>query len=68
MHSSKFQRKIWKPDGKNTSLLGKRNDITPDEFLKICNKYTKLGANLIGGNFPNNTKTYIKIKKYKNLG
>ena len=34
MHLNKFL-KVGEPDGKNTSLLGKRNDITPDEFLKF---------------------------------
>ncbi len=57
--------KGWKPDGKNTSLLGKRNDITPDEFLKICNKYTKLGANLIGGCCQITPKHISKLKSIK---
>ena len=55
----------WKPDGKNTSLLGKRNDITPDEFLKICEKYAKLGATLIGGCCQITPSHISKLKKIK---
>ena len=64
MHLNKFLKE--KPDGKNTSLLGKRNDITPDEFLKICEKYAKLGATLIGGCCQITPSHISKLKKLKN--
>ena len=39
----------WKPDGNNTSLLGRRKEMTPDKFLEVCTKYSSLGAKLVGG-------------------
>ena len=40
----------WKPDANNPKVqLGKRIDLTPQKFLKICNKLNKAGAKIIGG-------------------
>ena len=40
----------WKPDSNNPKVqLGKRKDLNPKNFLKICDKFRKLGANIIGG-------------------
>ena len=40
----------WKPDSNNPKVqLGKRDDLTPNKFAKICIKFNKLGANILGG-------------------
>ena len=40
----------WKPDSNNPKVqLGKRIDLTPQKFLKICSKFNKAGAKIIGG-------------------
>jgi len=40
----------WKPDSNNPKVqLGKRNDLTPVKFAKICIKFNKMGANIVGG-------------------
>ena len=40
----------WKPDSNNPKVqLGKRKDLTPNKFAKICIKFNKLGANILGG-------------------
>ena len=40
----------WKPDSNNPKVqLGKRTDLTPQNFLKICRKFTNAGAKIIGG-------------------
>jgi len=40
----------WKPDSNNPKVqLGKRNDLNPSKFYKICNKFRKMGANILGG-------------------
>tara|TARA_B100000674_G_C37837160_1_gene913436 strand:+ start:60 stop:956 length:897 start_codon:yes stop_codon:yes gene_type:complete len=53
----------WKPDGKNTSLLGRRKDITPEEFLKICDRYAMQGAKLIGGCCQITPNHILELKK-----
>jgi len=55
----------WKPDSNNPKVqLGKRNDLTPNKFAKICIKFNKLGANILGGCCE---ITPSHIKKLKNL-
>lgn len=55
----------WKPDSNNPKVqLGKRNDLTPLKFAKICRKFNKMGANIIGGCCE---ITPSHIKKLKNL-
>ena len=40
----------WKPDANNPKIqLGKRKDLTPKQFFKVCNKFKKMGAKIIGG-------------------
>ena len=40
----------WKPDSNNPKVqLGKRNDLNPHKFAKICLKFNKMGANILGG-------------------
>jgi len=40
----------WKPDSNNPKVqLGKRNDLSPKNFLKICKKFKLQGAKIIGG-------------------
>ena len=40
----------WKPDSNNPKVqLGKRGDLTPSKFAKICLKFNKKGANILGG-------------------
>jgi len=40
----------WKPDSNNPKVqLGKRNDLTPNKFFKICKTFNKQGAKIIGG-------------------
>ena len=40
----------WKPDSNNPKVqLGKRTDLTPNKFFKICKEFNKKGANIIGG-------------------
>ena len=40
----------WKPDSNNPKVqLGKRNDLNPLKFAKICIKFNKMGANILGG-------------------
>ena len=40
----------WKPDSNNPKVqLGKRIDLTPQNFLKKCRKFIKAGAKIIGG-------------------
>lgn len=55
----------WKPDSNNPKVqLGKRNDLTPSKFAKICLKFNKMGANILGGCCE---ITPSHIKKLKNL-
>ena len=55
----------WKPDSNNPKVqLGKRDDLTPSKFAKICIKFNKLGANILGGCCE---ITPSHIKKLKNL-
>ena len=57
----------WKPDSNNPKvLLGKRDDLTPKEFSKICLKYQKLGAKIIGGCCEITPAHIKKIKKNTN--
>ena len=40
----------WKPDSNNPKAqLGKRSDLTPSKFAKVCLKFNKKGANILGG-------------------
>ena len=40
----------WKPDANNPKVqLGSRSDLNPKKFLRICKKFNKLGAKIIGG-------------------
>ena len=40
----------WKPDSNNPKVqLGTRNDLDPKSFLKVCKKFNRLGATIIGG-------------------
>ena len=40
----------WKPDSNNPKVqLGSRHDLNPEKFLKICKKFNKFGAKIIGG-------------------
>jgi homocysteine S-methyltransferase len=40
----------WKPDSNNPKVqLGKRKDLTPKKFYKICNILKSKGAKIIGG-------------------
>ena len=40
----------WKPDANNPKVqLGTRHDLNPKEFLKVCRKFKKIGAKIIGG-------------------
>ena len=55
----------WKPDSNNPKVqLGKRDDLTPSKFAKICIKFNKLGANILGGCCE---ITPSHIRKLKNL-
>ncbi len=56
----------WKPDGNNTSLLGRRKEMTPDKFLEVCTKYASLGAKLVGGCCEITPKHISKLKILKN--
>ena len=40
----------WKPDANNPKdQLGSRSDLNPKKFLRICKKFNKLDAKIIGG-------------------
>ena len=40
----------WKPDSNNPKVqLGTRSDLDPKKFLKVCKKFNRLGAKIIGG-------------------
>jgi homocysteine S-methyltransferase len=56
----------WKPDSNNPKVqLGKRRDLNPSKFYKICKNFRKIGANILGGCCeitPNHIK---KIKELK---
>ena len=56
----------WKPDSNNPKVqLGKRKDLTPEKFLKICKKLKNKGAKIIGGCCeitPNHIKKLSKLK------
>jgi homocysteine S-methyltransferase len=40
----------WKPDANNPKVqLGTRHDLNPQKFLKVCQKFKKKGAKIIGG-------------------
>lgn len=40
----------WKPDANNPKVqLGTRHDLNPKKFLKVCEKFKKIGAKIIGG-------------------
>ena len=55
----------WKPDANNPKVqLGSRHDLDPKKFLKICKKFSKLGAKIIGGCCEITPK---HIKKLKNI-
>ena len=55
----------WKPDSNNPKVqLGKRSDLTPSKFAKVCLKFNKKGANILGGCCE---ITPSHIKKLKNL-
>ena len=55
----------WKPDSNNPKAqLGKRSDLTPSKFAKVCLKFNKKGANILGGCCE---ITPSHIKKLKNL-
>jgi len=57
----------WKPDSNNPKVqLGKRKDLNPRNFLKICKKFKKLGANIVGGCCeitPNHIKELQKLNR-----
>jgi len=55
----------WKPDSNNPKVqFGKRSDLTPSKFAKVCLKFNKKGANILGGCCE---ITPSHIKKLKNL-
>jgi len=56
----------WKPDAANPNLqLGMRKDLTPKKFLKICKKFKKLGAKIIGGCCEISPSHIRQLKKLK---
>tara|TARA_B110000211_G_scaffold223644_1_gene273742 strand:- start:194 stop:1087 length:894 start_codon:yes stop_codon:yes gene_type:complete len=55
----------WKPDANNPKVqLGTRHDLNPKKFLKVCKKFQKIGAKIIGGCCE---ITPAHIKQIKNL-
>ena len=56
----------WKPDAANPNLqLGMRKDLTPKKFLKICKKFKKFGAKIIGGCCEISPRHIRQLKKLK---
>ena len=56
----------WKPDSNNPKVqLGKRSDLNPTKFYKICRKYSNIGANILGGCCEIGPAHIKKIKKLK---